>query len=136
MQTMATLSAPFSLQNQDCIFINGLTVDAIIGVYEWEQAITQPLVFDVQIFSSQHLASHSDSIHDAINYKTVCERIAEISKTSQVALLERLAKLVSDMILKEFDADTVVVTIHKPTAIKNTSSVGVQISRSKVQYTN
>lgn len=115
----------------DSVFISGLKVDAIIGVYEWEQAITQPLVFDVEMFGSQQIAATSDDIKDAINYKTVCERIAELSKTSKVALLERLARLVADMILTEFLAQKVIISIHKPTAIKNASSVGVKICRER-----
>lgn len=131
MENIAQFPLPIS-PNQDCVFINGLKVDAIIGVYEWEQAIVQPLIYDIQIFSSQHFASQSDDIHHAINYKTVCERIAHLSKASKVALLESLAKRVADMILTEFKADTVIVAIHKPTAIKNATSVGVRICRSQI----
>ncbi len=115
--------------NNDCVFIYGLKVDAIIGVFEWEQAITQPLIYDIEMLGCQKLASQTDNIHHAINYKTVCERIAEISKSEKVALLERLAQLVADMILTEFAPDTVTVTIHKPTAIQNAQSVGVKITR-------
>lgn len=115
----------------DCVFINGLKVEAIIGIYEWEQAITQPLVFDIQLFSSQRKAGETDDIRHAINYKTVCERIAQISQTSKVALLERLAQLVADMILQEFLVDSITITIHKPTAIKTADSVGVKIHRQK-----
>lgn len=115
----------------DTVFIKGLKIDAIIGVYEWEQAITQPLIFDVEMFASQQTSALSDDIADAINYKTVCERIAVLSKTSKVALLERLAQLVAEMILTEFSAQKVIVTIHKPTAIKNADSVGVKICRER-----
>ena len=34
---------------QDLIFIEGLTVFAQIGVYDWEQQIKQKLIFDVEI---------------------------------------------------------------------------------------
>lgn len=115
----------------DTVFIKGLKIDAIIGVYEWEQAITQPLIFDVEMFGSQQQAAMTDDIHDAINYKTVCERIAALSKTSKVALLERLAHSVAEMILSEFSAQKVIVAIHKPTAIKNADSVGVKICRER-----
>lgn len=128
---ITNITAPANFPHQDCVFIRGLKVDAIIGVYEWEQAITQPLIYDIQIYTSHMTAAQTDDIHDAINYKTVCERIAQLSKTSKIALLERLAQLVADMILQEFSAESVVVTIHKPTAIKNAQSVGVQIYRSK-----
>ncbi len=143
MPSLTTEISPQSTASQnthqtatDSVFIMGLKVDAIIGVYEWEQAITQPLIFEVEMFGSQHTAALSDDIKDAINYKTVCERIAELSKTCKVALLERLAYLVAEMILTEFYAKKVVVTIHKPTAIKNAQSVGVKICRERNDVKN
>lgn len=116
----------------DTIFINGLKVDAIIGVFEWEQAITQPLIYDIEMVGCQLRASQTDNIQDAINYKTVCERVAYISQANKVALLERLAQLVAEMILTEFCPDKVTITIHKPTAIQNAQSVGVKITRFRI----
>lgn len=113
----------------DIVFINGLKVDAVIGVYEWEQKITQPLIFDIEMSGCQYKASQTDNIKDAINYKSVCERVAEICLANKVALLERLAQLVADKILEEFAPEQVTITIHKPTAIKEANSVGVKITR-------
>lgn len=115
----------------DTVFIKGLKVDAVIGVYEWEQQITQPLIFDIDMVGCQYQASQTDDIDDAINYKSVCERVAAVSVANKVALLERLAQLVADMILNEFAPQQVTVTIHKPTAIKEADSVGVKITRFK-----
>lgn len=113
----------------DMVFIKGLKVDAVIGVYEWEQQITQPLIFDIEMVGCQYKASQTDDIHDAINYKSVSERVAEVCVANKVALLERLAHLVAEMILAEFAPEKVTVTIHKPTAIKEADSVGVKITR-------
>lgn len=113
----------------DMVFIKGLKVDAVIGVYEWEQQITQPLIFDIEMVGCQYQASQTDDIHDAINYKSVSERVADVCVANKVALLERLAQLVAQMILTEFAPEKVTVTIHKPTAIKAADSVGVKITR-------
>lgn len=113
----------------DTVFIKGLKVDAVIGVYEWEQKITQPLIFDIEMVGCQYQASQTDDIHDAINYKSVSERVAQVCVANKVALLERLAQLVAEMILAEFAPEKVTVTIHKPTAIKEADSVGVKITR-------
>ena len=122
-------SLAISSDLDDIVFIEGLRVDAIIGVYEWEQQITQPLIYDIEMAGCQRTAAQSDDIQDAFNYKSVCERIAEISLANRVALLERMAQLVADMILTEFMPKKVTVTIRKPTAIKQANSVGVKISR-------
>lgn len=115
--------------SQDSVFIRGLQVEAIIGVYEWEQAITQPLVFDIVMTTSQLTAAKTDNIADAINYKIACERIAELCQSQKLALLETLAERVAQMLLADFSIEKVEVCIHKPTAIKNAASVGVKITR-------
>jgi dihydroneopterin aldolase len=117
----------------DTVFIKGLKVDAVIGVYEWEQQIKQPLIYDIEMVGCQYQASQTDAIEDAINYKSVSERVAEVSLANKVALLERLAHLVAEMILTEFAPEKVTVTIHKPTAIKEADSVGVKITRFRQQ---
>ncbi|MFP6813464.1 MAG: dihydroneopterin aldolase [Moraxella sp.] len=124
-------SQPIKLtgNSTDMVFVKGLKVDAVIGVYEWEQQITQPLIFDIEMVGCQYQASQTDNIEDAINYKSVSERVAEVSIANKVALLERLAQLVAEMILAEFAPEKVTVTIHKPTAIKQADSVGVKITR-------
>ncbi|ELA08360.1 dihydroneopterin aldolase [Moraxella macacae 0408225] len=115
--------------DNDVVFIKGLKVEAVIGVYEWEQKITQPLIYDIEMYANQQQAAATDKIEHALNYKTVCERIAEVSLANKVALLERLAELVAQMILTEFATNKVTVTIYKPTAIKEADSVGVKITR-------
>lgn len=117
--------------SSDTVFIHGLKVDAIIGVFEWEKNISQPLIYDIEMIGCQRQSAITDNIEDAINYKTVCERVAQISKSHQVSLLEKMAQLVADMILTEFRPEKVIITIHKPTAITNAQSVGVKICRSK-----
>lgn len=123
------LTNQFISQSTDIVFIKGLKVDAVIGVYEWEQQITQPLVFDIEMVGCQYQASQTDAIADAINYKSVSERVAEVCVANKVALLERLAQLVAEMILTEFLPEKVSVTIHKPMAVKEAESVGVKIVR-------
>lgn len=113
----------------DIVFIHGLKVDTIIGVYEWEQQVAQPLIFDIEMINSQQKASQTDDINDSINYKNVSERVAEVCQANPVALLERLAHLVAEMILSEFDPESVAITIYKPTAVKEADSVGVKIVR-------
>lgn len=118
----------------DVVFIHGLQVDAVIGVYEWEQQITQPLIFDIEMTADQRQAAASDDIAAAINYKTVSERVAQVCREQRVALIERLAQLVAEMILAEFVPDSVTVTLYKPTAVKEARHVGVKITRWRANH--
>ncbi len=33
----------------DSVFIKGLRVETVIGVYDWERNITQPLIIDLEL---------------------------------------------------------------------------------------
>ena len=33
----------------DNVFIEGLEIEALIGIYDWERRIRQPLLFDVEM---------------------------------------------------------------------------------------
>ena len=115
----------------DVVFIEGLTVKAVIGIYEWERVITQPLVIDVAMMTDIHPAANSDDVRDAINYQSVCEDIEKWCVTTKAQLVERLAELIADNILTNYACEQVMVKITKPSAISNADGVGVQIVRQK-----
>ena len=38
-----------SLHDTDRVFIEGLEIEALIGIYDWERRIRQPLRFDIEM---------------------------------------------------------------------------------------
>lgn len=118
----------------DTVFIEGLKVDAIIGVYAWERVITQPLRIDVCLTGQQgsmDTAAQSDDVTDAINYKAVCDDIKQWCTELQPKLLERLAVHLADSLLDKYPCQQVTLKVAKPTAVTEAAAVGVQISRRK-----
>lgn len=113
----------------DVVFIKGLKVEAVIGVYEWERAITQPLLIDIALETDIGQAAISDNVDDALNYKAVCDDVSEWCKEIQAKLLEHLAGQIADKLLEKYATHKVTLSIAKPTAIKQADAVGVQITR-------
>lgn len=113
----------------DVIFVKGLKVEAVIGVYEWERAITQPLLIDIALETDISKAASSDNVDDALNYKAVCDDVSEWCQTIKAALLEHLAGQIVDKLLTKYASHKVTLSIAKPTAIKQADAVGVQITR-------
>ncbi len=113
----------------DVVFIKGLKVEAVIGVYEWERAITQPLLIDIALETDIGQAAISDNVDDALNYKAVCDDVSEWCQAIKAQLLEHLAGQIADKLLEKYAAHTVTLSIAKPTAIKQADAVGVQITR-------
>jgi len=115
--------------NTDFVKIKGLKVNAVIGVFDWERAIEQPLLIDVSMATDISEAGRSDDINDAINYKEVCDDITELCQQTKALLIERLAELIAAHILSKYNTTQVEVSVAKPTAISAAEAVAVQITR-------
>ena len=113
----------------DVVFVKGLTVEAVIGVYEWERAITQPLLIDIALETDISRAAVSDDVNDALNYKAVCDDVSDWCQVIQAQLLEHLAGQIADKLLAKYACQKITLSIAKPTAIQQADAVGVQITR-------
>ncbi|WP_296203122.1 dihydroneopterin aldolase [Psychrobacter sp. UBA3962] len=120
------------LKNTDFVKVKGLKVKAVIGVFDWEREIEQPLLIDVSMATDISKAGKSDDIKDAINYKEICDDITELCQQTKAMLIERLAELIAEHILTKYNTTQVEVSVAKPTAIKEADAVAVQIIRTSV----
>lgn len=114
----------------DKVIIEGLRVDAVIGVFDWERQILQPVLVDLELGCDIRQAAQTDHLEHAVNYKAVCEQVGQLIIDTKAQLLERLAETIAAHILAEYPAvQQVKLTVRKPTAIANTSAVGIRIER-------
>ncbi|MBF0659001.1 dihydroneopterin aldolase [Psychrobacter sp. NG25] len=113
----------------DVVFVKGLKVEAVIGVYDWERAITQPLLIDIALETDISAAAVSDNVDDALNYKAVCDDVSEWCKEIKAKLLEHLAGQIADKLLTKYACHKITLSVAKPTAIAQADAVGVQITR-------
>ncbi|WP_296237114.1 dihydroneopterin aldolase [Psychrobacter sp. UBA5136] len=113
----------------DVVFVKGLKVEAVIGVYAWERAITQPLLIDIVLETDISRAAASDDVNDALNYKAVCDDVSAWCQAIQAQLLEHLAGQLADKLLAKYACHKLTLRVAKPTAIQQADAVGVQITR-------
>ena len=114
----------------DNVFIEGLEIEALIVIYDWERRIRQPLLFDIEMAFDNRVPAASDDIRDTLNYKAVSKRIIEYVSQSEFGLVETLAERVAAIILDEFDVRHVRLKLGKPGAVRGARAVGVLIERS------
>ena len=114
----------------DHVFIEGLEIEALIGIYDWERRIRQPLVFDIEMAFDNRIPAATDAIADTLNYKAVSNRIVEYVSQSSFELVETLAERVAQIILTEFGVQRVRLKLSKPGAVRGARAVGVMIERS------
>ena len=118
----------------DKVFISGLRAETVIGVYDWERNIRQPLVFDIEMATDVKAAAKDDDLTQAIDYAAISQRVIEATETSSFQLIETLAEHLAAIILKEFGVGWVQIRVLKPTAVAEADAVGVQIQRGSCQF--
>jgi dihydroneopterin aldolase len=113
----------------DMIFLRDLTVDTIIGVHEWERQRPQTLEINLDIGLPSHKAAKTDLIGDTIDYEAVDRRIRDDLATLHFTLLEALAEHIAELILHDFGAPWVKLSLAKIAILPKVSRVGVVIER-------
>lgn len=113
----------------DYVFIEGLEIEALIGIYDWERRVRQPLVFDLEMAFDNRVPAASDNIAHTLNYKDVSRRIRELVDASGYGLVETLAERVAEMVLAEFPVKRLRLKLSKPSAVRGARAVGVIIER-------
>lgn len=113
----------------DIVFIRGLCIEAVIGIYDWEREIRQPLIFDLEMAADIRKAAANDDIEDTLNYKTISKRLESFVNESNFQLVETLAEKCAEIILDEFPVPWVKLTLNKKGAVSIAEDVGVIIER-------
>ena len=115
----------------DKVFIEGLEIDALIGIYDWERRIRQTLVFDLEMGFDNRRPAATDDIADTLNYKAVSRRLQEYVGGSDFGLVETLAERCAAIVLDEFDVRWLRLKLSKPGAVRGARAVGVIIERTR-----
>jgi len=115
----------------DKVFIEGLEIEALIGIYDWERRVRQPLVFDLEMAFDNRKPASSDAIEDTLNYKDISKRLIAFVSQSDFGLVETLAERCVEIVLKEFGVAHVRLKLSKPGAVRGAKAVGVIIERSR-----
>ncbi len=115
----------------DIIFIHELRIDTLIGIYEWEQQTPQTIQLDLEVGLPGVRAAQSGKIGDTIDYSKIVGRIEQLFKAQHYSLLEQAGVAIADVIMGEFKAPWVKVSIAKLGALRNVKRLGVTIERGK-----
>ena len=113
----------------DIIFIEDFRVSTQIGIYPREKAMPQTVEISLQIGTSTTTAGASDDIHDTIDYAVVVDRLRRELGERHFNLLEKLADYVATLLLEDFGASWVRVSIAKLGMMRGVRRVGVVIER-------
>jgi dihydroneopterin aldolase len=115
----------------DIIFLRELKIETLIGVYEWEKRVPQTLQFDLEIGLPDSRACQTDNIKDALNYADIVRHIQAVLSSRHFNLLEALAEHIAQILLNDFNAPWVRISVAKLNAIRGSKMVGISLERKK-----
>jgi dihydroneopterin aldolase len=112
----------------DKVFIEALEIECVIGIYDWERIIKQPVLLDIEMGFDNRIPAASDNIEHTLDYKAVSKRLIEFVSASSFGLVETLAERCCEIILNEFHVQQINIKISKRNAAVALGAKGVGIS--------
>ena len=113
----------------DTIFIRGLRIETIIGIYAWERRVKQVIVLDIEMATDIRKAAASQHVSDTLDYHAIAMRLTACIQNEKFLLLETLAERCAELLQREFNIAWLRLCVTKPTAVSAAQGVGVQIER-------
>ncbi|KAA3640454.1 MAG: dihydroneopterin aldolase [Armatimonadetes bacterium] len=117
----------------DQILIKDLSVSGIIGINPDERTTPQEILVNAVLFTDTRPAASSDDIGDAVNYRTITKKMIAHIEAGEPMLVERLVEELADVCLADDRVKTVTISVEKPGALRHARSVGIRITRSRVE---
>jgi FolB domain-containing protein len=119
---------------EDLIFVRDLRLRGIVGINDWERKKRQDIVVNLTLYGDFRAAGSSDSIEDAVNYRSVTKDVIAYVESSSHFLVEALATALARLCIVEHGASRATVRVEKPAALRFADSVGVEIERTRSDF--
>lgn len=112
----------------DRVFVRDFVVAAAIGAYDYERAIRQRVVFDVEVLALR-AGAHADDMRSIFSYDLILDAIRLVVGRGHVDFVETLAEEVAAILLQHARVRSIRVNIRKLDVIEG--EVGVEIRRER-----
>jgi dihydroneopterin aldolase len=112
----------------DRVFVRDFVVSAQIGAYDFERAIRQRVVFDVEALV-RRAGAHPDDMRSIFSYDLILDAIRLVVGQGHVDFVETLAEEVAAVLLQHARVRTVRINIRKLDVIEG--EVGIEIRRER-----
>lgn len=113
----------------DQVLIEGLTLETVIGVYDWERKVRQRLTLDLELATDIRAAARDDDLAHTLDYAAICARLGEYAEHNAHGLVETFAERIAQLLIQEFGVSRLSLTVRKPGAVAAAQAVGVRIRR-------
>ena len=113
------------------VIITDLVFDTSIGIHDFEKEKKQQITFNIEIDINPLLKSVENNLKSIVNYENIISKIKSITHKKHYNLLETLAEDIFTSLFLNKNIIKIKLRIEKPEIIKNTSSVGIEITKKR-----
>jgi dihydroneopterin aldolase len=113
----------------DAIVIRDLRLEALVGIHRRERHVPQTVSIDLEIGVPGSAVFTSDKVADTIDYEQVALKIRALAASGHFRLVETFADRIAALLVNEFRAPWVKVSVAKLGILANAKYVGVTIKR-------
>ena len=113
------------------ILINDLVLKIFVGIHDFEKKKKQRVRFNLVINIDQNLIPNDKDLKSIVNYEQVIKTIMRITSRKHYPLLETLAEKIFSKLFENLRIKKILLRIEKLDVIKNTTSVGIELEKTR-----
>ena len=118
-------------KNKKKIIIKNLILKIFIGIHDFEKKKKQRVRLNIEIITDPNLKPNNKDLSSILNYEEVINKIQILVNKQHHELLEDLAENVFKIIFQYRLVKKINLKVEKLEIIKNSESVGIEISKFK-----
>jgi len=114
------------------VIIKDLLLNFVIGYYSAEKAKKQNVKFNIELNYTDQKNLNDKDIKSIVDYGRIIKVIKNMTKNKHYNFLESLADDLFDELFKDERIDKIKLKIEKLDAIREASSVGIEITKKRI----
>ena len=114
------------------VIIKNLVLNIFIGIHNFEKKKKQRVRFNIEVVTNPNVKPNNKDLTTILNYEDLINKIKLLVKNKHHDLIEDLAENIFEIIFQNRLVKKTNLKIEKLDIIKNSESVGVEFSKSKI----
>jgi dihydroneopterin aldolase len=114
------------------VIIKNLILNIFIGIHNFEKKKKQRVRFNIEVITNPNIKPSNKDLSTILNYENLVNKIKLLVKKKHHELIEDLAENIFEIIFQNRLVKKTKIKIEKLDIIKNSESVGIKFSKSKI----
>ena len=114
------------------VIIKNLVLNIFIGIHNFEKKKKQRVRFNIEVVTNPNIKPNNKDLTTILNYEDLINKIKLLVKRQHHELIEDLAENIFKIIFQNKLVKKTNIKIEKLDIIKNSESVGIEFSKSKI----